>query len=80
MCTRLQDNNLKLKATKCKFLKSQDPYLGYAVSDAGIQMNPEKLDVLACPQECEGGSLLPGLNWILSSFCKELYVYCKTSK
>ena len=32
--TRLQENNLKLKASKCEFFKSQVTYLGHVVSDA----------------------------------------------
>ena len=44
--TRLQENNLKLKASKCKFFKSQVTYLGHVVSDAGIQTDSEKLEAL----------------------------------
>ena len=44
--TRLQENKLKLKASKCKFFKSQVTYLGHVVSDAGIQTDSEKLEAL----------------------------------
>ena len=54
--TRLRENNLELKASKCKFFKSQVTYLGHVVSDAGIQTDSEKLEalkILACSKECE---------------------------
>ena len=44
--TRLQENNIKSKASKCKFFKSQVTYLGHVVSDAGIQTDSEKLRAL----------------------------------
>ena len=44
--TRLDENNLKLKAFKCDFFKSQVTYLGHVVSDAGIQTDLEKLEAL----------------------------------
>ena len=44
--TRLQQNNLKLKASKCEFFKSRVTYLGHVVSDEGIETDPEKLQAL----------------------------------
>ena len=44
--TRLQQNNLKLKASKCEFFKSRVTYLGHVVSDEGIETDPEKLEAL----------------------------------
>ena len=40
--SRLQEHNLKLKASKCEFMKSQVTYLGHIVSQEGIQTDPEK--------------------------------------
>ena len=40
--TRLLDYNLKLKATKCEFMKSEVTYLGHIVSRDGIRTDPEK--------------------------------------
>ena len=34
--SRLHSQNLKLKASKCEFLKSSITYLGHVVSEAGI--------------------------------------------
>ena len=41
--SRLQEHNLKLKASKCEFLKSKVTYLGHIVSQEGIQTDPEKI-------------------------------------
>ena len=40
----LAEHNLKLKASKCEFLKSEVTYLGHVVSEEGIQTDPEKLE------------------------------------
>ena len=34
--SRLQEHNLKIKASKCEFLKSRVTYLGHFVSESGI--------------------------------------------
>ena len=43
---RLDQHNLKLKASKCEFFKSQVTYLGHVVSEDGIKTDPEKIRVL----------------------------------
>ena len=43
---RLELHNLKLKATKCEFFKSQVVYLGHVVSEAGIQADPAKIEAV----------------------------------
>ena len=43
---RLKEHNLKLKASKCEFLKSEVKYLGHVVSEEGVKTDPEKLDAL----------------------------------
>ncbi|MCG8032787.1 MAG: reverse transcriptase, partial [Candidatus Thiodiazotropha taylori] len=40
--TRLRQHNLKLKPSKCEFLKSEVTYLGHVVSEAGIRTDPDK--------------------------------------
>ena len=40
--SRLKQHNLKLKPSKCEFLKSEVTYLGHVVSEAGIRTDPEK--------------------------------------
>lgn len=41
---RLRDCGLKLKPSKCEFLKSHVQYLGHVVSEDGISTDPEKID------------------------------------
>ena len=43
---RLALHNLKLKASKCEFFKSQVTYLGHIVSEDGIKADPDKIKVL----------------------------------
>lgn len=43
---RLHEYNLKLKASKCEFFRTQVTYLGHVVSEHGIKTDPEKLKVL----------------------------------
>ena len=40
---RLHKYNLKLKASKCEFFRSEVTYLGHVVSQAGIKTDPEKI-------------------------------------
>ena len=44
--SRLAQHNLKLKASKCEFLRSRVTYLGYVVSEDGIEIDPEKTDAI----------------------------------
>ena len=44
--SRLKEFNLKLKATKCEFMKSEVTYLGHIVSQGGIRTDPEKTSVI----------------------------------
>ena len=39
----LQDADLKIKFSKCKFFKSKGHYLGYLVGNNGVQPLPEKV-------------------------------------
>ena len=43
---KLDQHNLKLKASKCDFFKSQVTYLRHVVSEDGIKTDPEKIRVL----------------------------------
>ena len=44
--SRLSQHNLKLKASKCEFLKSKVTYLGHVVSEEGIETDPEKTEAI----------------------------------
>ena len=46
MFSRLKEFNLKLKATKCEFMKSEVTYLGHIVSQDGIRTDPEKTSAI----------------------------------
>lgn len=41
---RLTDYGLKLKPSKCQFLKTKIKYLGYIVSEQGVEIDPEKVE------------------------------------
>lgn len=41
--SRLQDNNLKLKLSKCHFFQREVKYLGHVVSAAGVATDPDKV-------------------------------------
>ena len=43
---RLKEHNLKLKASKCEFIKTQVSYLGYMVSEECVETDPEKTETL----------------------------------
>ena len=43
---RLAQHNLKLKASKCEFLRSRVTYLGHVVSEDGIETDPEKTEAV----------------------------------
>ena len=41
---RMREADLKLKASKCNFLKAHVQYLGHLISGKGIEPVPEKLE------------------------------------
>ena len=43
---RLQENNLKLKPSKCKLIRSKVSYLGHVVSQKGIHTDPSKIEAI----------------------------------
>ena len=59
--SRLRQHNLKLKASKCEFLRSEVTYLGHVVSEEGIQTDPEKTKVIK--------------NWQVPTSIKEVRVF-----
>ncbi|RVE58875.1 hypothetical protein OJAV_G00198510 [Oryzias javanicus] len=45
--SRLQLEGLKVKLSKCSFLKREVQYLGHVISDKGVSTDPAKLDAVA---------------------------------
>ena len=43
---RFQEQNLKLKASKCEFFRDQVLCLGHVVSQEGIQTDPAKIEAV----------------------------------
>ena len=43
---RLEQHNLKLKASKCEFFKTKESYLGHVVSEEGVETEREKTEAL----------------------------------
>ena len=43
---RLKSANLKLKPSKCEFAAKKVNYLGHVISKNGIQVNPDKIEVV----------------------------------
>ena len=43
---RLQEHNLKIKPSKCEFLRNRVVYLGHIVSEEGIHTDPSKIEAM----------------------------------
>ena len=59
--SRLKQHSLKLKPSKCEFLRSEVTYLGHVVSEVGIRTDPEKTK--------------PVKNWPVPKNVKEVRAY-----
>ena len=44
--SRLRQNGLKLKPSKCEFFKTSVKYLGHVVSQEGVETDPDKIEAL----------------------------------
>ena len=42
----MRENQLYAKKKKCYFMQKRIPFLGHFVSEAGIEMNPEKIEAV----------------------------------
>lgn len=48
---RLSQNKLKVKVSKCHFLKQEINYLGYVISNEGVKMDKSKVNAIMSMQE-----------------------------
>jgi len=62
---RLKEYHLKLKPSKCRFLKEEVKYLGHIVSKQGIQTDPAKLSVVkSWPRPCNAKQVQQFLGFV----------------
>ncbi len=70
--SRLAVANLRLKLSKCEFLKAEIQYLGHVISARGIYPNPAKVEVienLDPPAEVRGVRSFLGMSGFYRRFC-----------
>ena len=63
--------NMKLKLSKCEFVKSQVEFLGHLLSREGLKMDPRKIDSIkkiVYPKTKKRCQRFPRHDWILSQF------------
>ena len=49
----LQDADLKIMCSECRFFKSQTYYLGFVVGTEGMQLLPEKVTAIEALEPCK---------------------------
>ncbi len=75
----LTQADLKVKFTKCEFLKSRIEFLGYLVDGDGIHTADSKVTAVKnfpTPKYVENVCFFSRPCWLLQSFCEELRFYC----
>ena len=86
----LQQHKLRLNADKCAFRVKAGKFLGYLITNRGIEFNPDQIDVvqhLKLPGNSKEVQVLTGmlvaLNWFISKFanhCRPFYQLLKKWK
>ena len=86
----LQQHKLRLNADKCAFRVKAGKFLGYLITNRGIEFNPDQIDVvqsLKLPGNSKEVQVLTGmlvaLNWFISKFanhCRTFYQLLKKWK
>ena len=69
---RLCEASLKLKRSKCSFMKMHIEYLGHLISEKGIEPMPDT-------QESKRDKTVPRIGGILSEIHTKVFRYCQTS-
>ena len=79
--SRLKQHNLKLKPSKCEFLRSEVTYLGHVVSEEGIRTDPEKTKAVKnWPVQKERSQSISRLYGILQMLHQALRQYSKATE
>ena len=79
--SRLKQHNLKLKPSKCEFLRSEVTYLGHVVSEEGIRTDPEKTKAVKnWPVQKERSQSISRLYRILQMLHQALRQYSKATE
>ncbi|PRQ30153.1 putative nucleotidyltransferase, Ribonuclease H [Rosa chinensis] len=79
--SRLEDNQLKVKLSKCAFGTKSVEYLGHIISDKGVSVDPEKIEAIRNWKKrmtLKGLRAFLGLSGYYRKFCKKLWYYCQT--
>ena len=74
---RCREVNLKLNLKKCRFFLKELPWLGHAIAQGALKVDPEKVEaVVNMPAPTDKRSLtrLLGMVTYLDKFCKNLSV------
>ena len=64
----MREADLKLKESKCNFLKAHIQYLGHLISGKGIEPVPEKLESIKempAPKNTQRSKTILRFNWLL---------------
>ena len=79
--SRLRQANLKLKPSKCSLFRRQVEFLGHVVSEKGIAMQNDKVEVVRNwpHRKPHRTASIHGDLWLLSTFRQELFVDCFTT-
>jgi hypothetical protein len=72
----LEENQWKLKMSKCAFAQTSINYLGHVISATGVAMDQTKIDAVRdwpVPQNVKQmRSFFFGIDWVLLKICQEL--------
>ena len=79
--SHLKQHNLKLKPSKCEFLRLEVTYLGHVVSEEGIRTDPEKTKAVKnWPVQKERSQSISRLYGILQMLHQALRQYSKATE
>ena len=90
MFEALRKHRLRLNAEKCAFGVGAGKFLGYLITNRGIEVNPDQIEAVKCLQSPSNlkevqvlTGMLAALNWYISKFsnhCRPIYQLLKKWK